>query len=100
MPGQPPMMGQPPMPGQPPMMGQPPKPGQPPIPGMMAPPGQPGAGGGFGGAASPRGRTLDPDSMPSPIQVMEEDQLSNTKNGGYFDTREKGAPPPLVTTKF
>lgn len=73
-------------------------PGQmPPRPGMMAPPGQPGA---YGAAASPRGRTLDPDSMPSPIQVMEEDQLSNTKNGGFFDTREKGAPPPLVTTKF
>ena len=28
---------------------------------------------------------------------MEEDQKAN---GGYFDTREKGLAPPLVTTKF
>jgi protein transport protein SEC24 len=47
--------------------------------------------------ASPNRRTLDPDQMPSPIQVMEEDQKAN---GGYFDTREKGAPPPLITTDF
>ena len=28
---------------------------------------------------------------------MDEDQRAN---GGYFDTREKGQAPPLVTTKF
>ncbi len=42
-------------------------------------------------------RTLDPDQMPSPINVIEEDQKTN---GGYFDTKEKGLTPPLVTTKF
>lgn len=82
--------GMPPAPG-----GQmPPRPGMPPT-GLGAPPGP----GGFPGqaAASPGRRTLDPDQMPSPIQVMEEDQRTN---GGFFDTREKGHPPPLVTTKF
>merc|ERR1711899_485144 len=68
---------------------------------MPPPPGQqqrdPYAGqGGFGQNQNNR-RTLDPDQMPSPIQVMEEDQKAN---GGYFDTREKGLAPPLVTTKF
>ena len=78
----------------------PPRPGMPGQPaGLAAPPGP----GGFPGAqpaaaANQAGRrTLDPDQMPSPIQVMEEDQRSN---GGFFDTREKGHPPPLVTTKF
>jgi len=52
--------------------------------------------GGFAQSPNSR-RTLDPDQMPSPIQVMEEDQKAN---GGYFDTREKGLAPPLVTTKF
>merc|ERR1719323_890145 len=45
---------------------------------------------------SPR-RALDPDQMPSPITVIEEDQRAHA---GYFDTKEKGATPPLVTTKF
>jgi hypothetical protein len=35
--------------------------------------------------------------MPSPIAVMEDDQ---TNNGGTFQTKERGMPPPLVTTKF
>jgi len=47
------------------------------------------------GGGAPRG--LDPDQMPSPIQVMEEDQAAK---GGFFDTRDKGAVPPLVSTKF
>jgi protein transport protein SEC24 len=57
------------------------------------------AAGGFPAqpATSPGRRTLDPDQMPSPIQVMEEDQKAN---GGFFDTREKGQTPPLVTTQF
>ena len=49
-------------------------------------------GGGAGGR-----RTLDPDQMPSPIAVMEEDERAH---GGNFDTTEKGLTPPLVTTKF
>ena len=122
--------GQPPMPpmmnnvGQPPMPGQPPgQPGYPParpngMPGPMNPqqPGQmPPAPGGYpaqaqpqpypaGGGAYPGGnqvqsprRALDPDQMPSPITVIEEDQRAHS---GYFDTKEKGATPPLVTTKF
>jgi len=40
---------------------------------------------------------LDPDELPSPIAVMDEDQRAN---GGNFDTKEKGQTPPLVTTKF
>jgi len=35
--------------------------------------------------------------MPSPIAVMEDDQANN---GGTFQTKDKGMPPPLVTTKF
>ena len=54
-------------------------------------------GGQFGAANQNNRRTLDPDQMPSPIQVMEEDQRNSN---GYFDTREKGQPPPLVTTNF
>ena len=46
---------------------------------------------------SPPRRTLDPDQMPSPIHVIEEDQKTN---GGYFETKEKGLTPPLVTTNF
>merc|ERR1719385_432757 len=52
-------------------------------------------GGGMG-AGAPR-RSLDPDHMPSPIAVMEDDQRNN---GGDFNTNEKGLTPPLVTTKF
>ncbi|XP_071455652.1 protein transport protein Sec24C [Hetaerina americana] len=42
-------------------------------------------------------RRLDPDHMPSPIQVMQEDQRIHT---GIFYTDQKGQVPPLVTTKF
>ena len=90
--------------------------GMPPRPGMM--PGMPGGipggtqhhlpptsiGGagapGMAPAQSPGRRGLDPDQMPSPITVMLDDQKSVEVNGGYFDTREKGAPPPLVTSDF
>jgi protein transport protein SEC24 len=68
--------------------------GMPPQPGMGGFPQQPSAGPGVGGAR------LDPDKMPSPIQVMDEDQKTYESNGGYFDTKDKGAPPPLVTTNF
>ena len=78
---------------------------------------QPGGMGQHPGAA-PR-RSLDPDQMPSPITVMEDDQRNN---GGDFNTSEKvcfalpsfpmkpfelkqvmlfqGLTPPLVTTNF
>ena len=77
------------------------QPGQmPPAPGGYPPQPQPyPAGGGAypgGQVQSPR-RALDPDQMPSPITVIEEDQRAHA---GYFDTKEKGATPPLVTTKF
>ena len=48
------------------------------------------------GAPSRAGR-LDPDQMPSPIAVMDEDERANS---GKFETKEKGQTPPLVTTKF
>ncbi|XP_044736103.1 protein transport protein Sec24C [Chrysoperla carnea] len=42
-------------------------------------------------------KKLDPEHMPSPIQVMLEDQ--NTRSG-VFCTNQKGLVPPLATTKF
>ena len=90
-------MPPPPMPG----MAGPPRPGgMPPPPGPGGMPGggpqgmypphtqQPGMGGmpgGGMGAGAPR-RSLDPDHMPSPIAVMEDDQRNN---GGDFNTNEK-----------
>ncbi|XP_046753810.1 protein transport protein Sec24C [Diprion similis] len=62
----------------------------------------PGAPGGFQPGMQPgmqpqQARRLDPDQMPSPIQVIQDDQ--HTK-GGVFVTNQKGLVPPLVTTKF
>ncbi|KAK9309798.1 hypothetical protein QLX08_000620 [Tetragonisca angustula] len=42
-------------------------------------------------------RRLDPEQMPSPIQVIQDDQRVR---GGVFITNQKGLVPPLVTTKF
>ncbi|KAH1004221.1 hypothetical protein HUJ04_004007 [Dendroctonus ponderosae] len=42
-------------------------------------------------------RKLDPDQMPSFIQVIRDDQASRS---GLFVTNEKGLVPPLVTTNF
>ncbi|KAK2583030.1 hypothetical protein KPH14_009072 [Odynerus spinipes] len=42
-------------------------------------------------------RRLDPEQMPSPIQVMQDDQRAK---GGVFATNQRGLVPPLVTTKF
>ncbi|XP_018325485.1 protein transport protein Sec24C isoform X2 [Agrilus planipennis] len=42
-------------------------------------------------------KRLDPDQMPSPIQVMQDDQKNRS---GVFCTNQKGLVPPLVTTKF
>ncbi|KAJ8317884.1 hypothetical protein KUTeg_002975 [Tegillarca granosa] len=67
-------------------------------------PQQPYQGGGGGqrmaGPSSmqqPAPRKLDPDQMPSPIQVIEDDMRNRS---GVFSTATKGAVPPLVTTKF
>lgn len=49
------------------------------------------------GAAPQQARRLDPDQMPSPIQVMQDDQRNR---GGVFVTNQKGLVPPLVTTKY
>ena len=50
-----------------------------------------------GGYAQPQGRRLNPDDMPSPLQVMEDDR---EKRSGEFLTVMKGALPPLVTTDY
>lgn len=50
-----------------------------------------------GMAPAPQQNRLDPDSMPNPIQVMNENQRSC---GGVFATNQTGLVPPLVTTKF
>ncbi|XP_072109270.1 protein transport protein Sec24D isoform X3 [Mobula birostris] len=45
----------------------------------------------------PQQKKLDPDSIPSPIQVIEEDKLR--RSGQLFATNTRGQVPPLVTTK-
>ncbi|KAL3875828.1 hypothetical protein ACJMK2_033741 [Sinanodonta woodiana] len=45
----------------------------------------------------PQQKRLDPDQMPSPIQVIEDDRRNR---GGTFQTSAKGGMPPLVTTDF
>ncbi|XP_018545804.1 protein transport protein Sec24D [Lates calcarifer] len=121
-----PPMGGPPM-GGPPMAGMgrpfpgPPPPGpggfQQPSPGAAGPLGypqqagqfggqmagpQPGMPGAFPGApaslAGPPQKKLDPDSIPSITQVIEDDQLK--KGGQVFSTNIRGQVPPLVTTDF
>ncbi|KAG7207356.1 hypothetical protein KM043_009019 [Ampulex compressa] len=42
-------------------------------------------------------KRLDRELMPSPIQVMQDDQRAK---GGVFITNQRGLVPPLVTTKF
>lgn len=49
------------------------------------------------GMQSQPARRLDPDHMPSPIQVMQDDQSNRS---GIFYTNQKGLAPPLVTTNF
>ncbi|KAK7809958.1 hypothetical protein U0070_024878, partial [Myodes glareolus] len=41
-------------------------------------------------------RKLDPDSIPSPIQVIESDRA--TRGGQVYTTNTRGQVPPLVTT--
>ncbi|CBY14315.1 unnamed protein product [Oikopleura dioica] len=109
MPGMPPSpnMGMPPQPGMPqqpglsPQMGGPPRPGMPPMggpPQQMGGPPRPGMGPGAGmGYPQQQRQKLDPDSIPSPIEVMQNDQ-------SLFDdqpfTTDKGAVPPACTTKI
>jgi protein transport protein SEC24 len=47
--------------------------------------------------AQPQPRRLDPDQMPSPIQVMDDDRKNKS---GTFLTGQRGAVPPLVTTDY
>ncbi|XP_060569226.1 protein transport protein Sec24C-like [Ruditapes philippinarum] len=50
-----------------------------------------------GGMQQPPQKKLDPDQMPSPIQVIEDDKRNRS---GVFNTASKGGVPPLVTTQF
>ncbi|KAF8781361.1 protein transport protein Sec24C-like isoform X1 [Argiope bruennichi] len=45
----------------------------------------------------PQNRRLDPDNMPSPIQVIEDDRKLRSCT---FSTAQRGLVPPLVTTNF
>jgi len=58
--------------------------------------------GGMGYPSGPMGanqrKSLDPDSMPNPIQVMQDDQKNFSTGEFYTDAR--GKVPPLVTTQF
>ncbi|XP_077535726.1 COPII coat complex component secretory 24CD isoform X2 [Haemaphysalis longicornis] len=60
-------------------------------PGAPLPPGHPSA------QQQQQQRKLDPDQMPSPIQVIEDDRKAH---GGPFYTNKRGQVPPLVTTDF
>ncbi|XP_069782701.1 protein transport protein Sec24D [Narcine bancroftii] len=87
--------------GQPPMAGYLPQQGgiyggqqralQPNYPGTY--PGAPATGAQLAG---PQQKKLDPDSFPSPIQVIEEDKLR--RSGQLYATNTRGQVPPLVTT--
>ncbi|XP_010732477.3 protein transport protein Sec24C isoform X2 [Larimichthys crocea] len=65
-----------------------PYPGQPPNYGAPAPAPVP---------APPAQKRLDPDAIPSPIQVIEDDKAKSTEP---FTTGVRGQAPPLVTTNF
>jgi len=62
-----------------------------------APQSRPGAPGTAPSMQPPQAKRLDPDQMPSPIQVIEDDKRNR---GGVFSTATRGSVPPLVTTKF
>ncbi|KAM9837006.1 protein transport protein Sec24D [Aulostomus maculatus] len=65
-------------------------------------PGMPGMPGGFPGApdslSGPPQKKLDPDSIPSIIAVIDNDQ--EKRGGQVFSTNIRGQVPPLVTTDF
>ncbi|XP_055031587.2 protein transport protein Sec24C isoform X3 [Misgurnus anguillicaudatus] len=98
------MSGPPPQPG---MQGYPPQQNgafgqvRGPQPGYAAPyAGQPnyGAGPTAPAPAQSAPKRLDPDSIPSPIQVIEDDKVN--KGSEPFTTGVRGQAPPLVTTNF
>uniref|UniRef100_A0AAX7UKE5 SEC24 homolog C, COPII coat complex component n=1 Tax=Astatotilapia calliptera TaxID=8154 RepID=A0AAX7UKE5_ASTCA len=67
-----------------------------PQPGYSGPyPGQPNYG--APAPAPPAQKRLDPDAIPSPIQVIEDDKAKTTEP---FTTGVRGQAPPLVTTNF
>lgn len=51
----------------------------------------------YGAGFQQPNRKLDPNQMPSPIQVIEDDRVNR---GGVFTTDGRGKVPPLVTTPF
>lgn len=65
----------------------------PPGPAGFAPPGP----GQPMGPPQQQARRLDPEQMPSAIQVMEDDRKARS---GAFPTNQRGTVPPLVTTPF
>ncbi|NXW17307.1 SC24D protein, partial [Circaetus pectoralis] len=85
------------------LSGQPPGPGYHPQPASYGPQmagsqlSYPGAfPGGPAQLPGPQQKKLDPDSIPSPIQVIENDKAS--RGGQIYATNTRGQVPPLVTT--
>ncbi|XP_010179067.1 PREDICTED: protein transport protein Sec24D-like, partial [Mesitornis unicolor] len=85
------------------LSGQPPGPGYHPQQGHYGPQmaasqlSYPGAfPGGPAQLSGPQQKKLDPDSIPSPIQVIENDKAS--RGGQIYATNTRGQVPPLVTT--
>ncbi|KAF1577427.1 Protein transport protein Sec24D, partial [Eudyptes moseleyi] len=85
------------------LSGQPPGPGYHPQPANYGPQmagsqlSYPGAfPGGLAQLPGPQQKKLDPDSIPSPIQVIENDKAS--RGGQIYATNTRGQVPPLVTT--
>uniref|UniRef100_A0A8C7HQM6 SEC24 homolog C, COPII coat complex component n=1 Tax=Oncorhynchus kisutch TaxID=8019 RepID=A0A8C7HQM6_ONCKI len=76
------------------------QPPQGPQPGYAGPqyPGQQNYGAVPAPTPAPTQKRLDPDSIPSPIQVIEDDRAN--KSSEPFTTGVKGQTPPLVTTNF
>ncbi|XP_045924173.1 protein transport protein Sec24C isoform X3 [Micropterus dolomieu] len=69
-----------------------------PQPGYAGPyPGQPNYGAPAPAPAPAPQKRLDPDAIPSPIQVIEDDRAKSTEP---FTTGVRGQAPPLVTTNF
>ncbi|XP_072051157.1 protein transport protein Sec24C-like isoform X1 [Amphiura filiformis] len=97
-------MGPPAYPGGPPVpqtVGAPPGPGARQPCGAGGPPSGPGGmgpGPGMQQAQQPAPRRLDPDQMPSVIQVIEDDRRNRGKS--QFATNLRGQVPPLVSTEF
>ncbi|XP_045687172.1 protein transport protein Sec24D [Phyllostomus hastatus] len=91
----------PPLPGQSPGSGYAPQQANygPPMPGpqLAYPGGFPAGPAQMAGPPAPQ-RKLDPDAVPSPIQVIEDDRA--TRGGQVYVTSTRGQVPPLVTTDY